>query len=99
MNKPIFVVIDGVSNVFTSWSEYHAATFSPDCTVEAVHPLTITGKTYNERRENLRNLAIDIQSAEQGGISYYELAILQNFFERNARKYGLLTEFRENAIC
>ena len=97
--KPLFVVIDGISNVFTSAEEYHAATFSPDCIIEHINRLEIKGKTYSERREHLRNLAIDIQSANNGGLSYSEYAILADFFDRNAKKYGLLTEFRENAIC
>lgn len=99
MNKPIFAVIDGISNVFTSWSEYRTATFSPDCVIECVRQLKIKGRTYAERRENLRNLAIDIQSADNGGMSYSEWAILGDFFDKNARRYGLLNEFRENAIC
>ena len=97
--KPLFVVIDGIASVFTSAEEYHAATFSPDCIIEHPHTLTIKGKSYQERRENLRNLAIDIQSADNGGLSCMETAILQWFFEKNGRKYGLLTEFRENCIC
>lgn len=32
-------------------------------------------------------------------MSYGELAIWQEHFERLGRRYGLLREFRENAIC
>lgn len=99
MNKPIFAVIDGISNVFTSWSEYHTATFSPDCVIECVRRLEVKGRTYVERREHLLNLAIDIQGADNGGMSYGEFSILVNFFDKNARRYGLLNEFHENAIC
>ena len=31
----IFAVIDDTASIFTTWPEYHAATFSPDCTVTA----------------------------------------------------------------
>lgn len=31
--------------------------------------------------------------------SYGELAYYQNYFEKLGRRYGLLKEFRENAIC
>ena len=97
--KPLFAVIDGISNIFTSAEEYHAATFSPDCKIEHIHRLEIKGKSYQERRENLQNIAIDIQHADNGGLSYFETDILYDFFTRNGKKYGLLTEFRENAIC
>jgi len=63
-------------------------------------PLKITGRNYQEKRENLRNLAIEYQSTyyEFCNYSYGELSILQNFFEVYGRKYGLITEFKENCI-
>lgn len=66
-------------------------------------PFQIDGKTYQERKECLRDLAIDYQSSNDGGtdiqLSYGELADASDFFERMGRKYGLLREFRENCIC
>lgn len=63
----------------------------------------IVGKTYADRKESLRNLAIDFQSANDGDtdltLSYGELCDVCDFFERMGRKYGLLREFRENCIC
>lgn len=91
------------SFLFDSWDAYHAATFPPDVETACCFPLTIRGRTYRERQESLRNLAIDIQyeqsDADGLGLSYLESAELSDFFARNARRYGLLTEFRENAIC
>ena len=62
-------------------------------------PLTVTGKTYAERKKDLKNKAIEWSYA--GGLeawSYGELATIQGFFETNGKRYGLLKEFRENAI-
>ena len=87
------------SFVFPTWEMYHRATFSPDSDVRACYPLKIEGKTYQERKNSLRDLAINIQHADDGGLSWSEYAMLGDFFERNARRYGLLTEFRANAIC
>ena len=63
-------------------------------------PLTVSGKTYAERAADLRNKAIDYQSSwyDFCGFSYGELATIQSFFEKAGRRYGLLTEFRENGI-
>lgn len=97
--KPIFCVINGISNVFTSADEYHAATFSPDCVVECVRRLEVKGKTYAEKSTFLRDLAIDIQGADNGGMSCLEWMILCEFFRRNGKRYGLMTEFHENCIC
>lgn len=64
-------------------------------------PLMVSGRTYRERQENLRDLAIDMQEAisEVACLSMGELQDIADFFERNGRRYGLLEEFRENAVC
>jgi len=94
----IFAVIDDTASIFDTWPEYHAATFSPDCTISAVIPLTIHGSTYAERRDSLSTMAQEIQTADNGGLSYSEAATLNDYFTRQARRYGLLTEFRDNCI-
>lgn len=64
-------------------------------------PLTISGKTYTEKKENLRTLAKNWQWSNHDfcGWSYGELATINDFFETNGRRYGLLSEFKENCIC
>lgn len=56
--------------------------------------------TYQEKKKKAREKAIEWQErfGEQS-ISYEELAIAQFVFEQLGRRYGLLTEFRENGIC
>lgn len=56
--------------------------------------------TYQEKKKKAREKAIEWQErfGEQS-ISYEELAIAQSVFEQLGRRYGLLTEFRENGIC
>lgn len=64
-------------------------------------PLTVSGKTYLDRKNDLRNKAIE-WSNNQGNYtrwSYGELATIQDFFEKFGRRYGLLTDFKENCIC
>lgn len=90
---------DSMSCLFDSMGQLKDATSYPNVTAAHVYELKLNGKTYSDRRESLRNLAIDIQAADNGGLSYMEMYNLQRFFERNARRYGLLTEFHENAIC
>ena len=64
-------------------------------------PLTVSGKTYLDRKNDLRDKAIEWSNTqgEYGAWSYGELSDIQSFFEINGRRYGLLNEFRENAIC
>lgn len=56
-------------------------------------------KTYQELKAKARELAIDFQSwLSENSISYEGLAIASEEFEKLGRRYGLLGEFRENAI-
>lgn len=54
---------------------------------------------YQKRKEAARQEAIDWQ-ADFGNhnYSYGELAFYSDYFEKKAKRYGLLREFRENAI-
>lgn len=96
----IFKDIDGKrkENIYFTWDAWHRDTFSPAVDIEAVILFKVSGKTYTERKNNLIELAKDYQYNEQGGLSYGELAEIYDFFEKNAKRYGLLKEFRENGI-
>ena len=62
-------------------------------------PLTVSGKTYEQRKADLQDKAIMWSNAGSvANWSYGELATIQGFFEENGKRYGLLNEFRENAI-
>lgn len=78
-------------------SIFHAATFSPDIEYEIL-PFKISGKTYAERKNAARQLAIDYQYTNCGGLSCMELSRINNYFETIGARYGLITEYRENAI-
>lgn len=55
---------------------------------------------YQRKKNAAREKAIEWQErfAKQA-MSYEELAIAHSVFEQLGRRYGLLTEFRENGIC
>ena len=59
----------------------------------------VTGKTYQERKESARQLAQKFQTENAPGLSWAEYAEITAYFEKIGRKYGLLEEFRDNAIC
>lgn len=55
--------------------------------------------TYAERKENVREEAIDWQyEASEKNLSYGELAEAGDYFYKMGKRYGLLREFRENGI-
>lgn len=54
---------------------------------------------YAEKKEQIRQEAIDWQNDFcNHNYSYGELAFYSDYFEKLGRRYGLLKEFRENAI-
>lgn len=85
---------------FDCWECFHRATFNPFikqiCVIELGR---LKGKTYKERKECLRNKAVEYSNNQYGGLSYFELSCIQEYFSRYAKRYGLLSEFHENGIC
>lgn len=58
-----------------------------------------TVKNYQTRKEEARRAAIAYQAeASAAAYSLGELAEIQAYFEKIARRFGLVREFRENAI-
>lgn len=61
---------------------------------------TFPVRDYQDAKEAIRDFAQLMGMAfSLCSMSYGELADWQGFFEMVGRRYGLLTEFRENAIC
>ena len=55
--------------------------------------------TYADRKANARQIAIDWQlEASEQNLSYGELAEAGDYFYKLGKRFGLLREFRENAI-
>ena len=54
---------------------------------------------YQKRKESARQKAIDWQLNDSGyPYSYEGLAIIGDYFYKLGKRFGLLREFRENAI-
>lgn len=82
------------------YEQFFKDTFSPINEDIQVLDLKVKGNTYEERKASLEDLAIDYSNNFASlSWSYSELAEIGDFFYRNGKRYGLLKEFRENAIC
>lgn len=82
------------------FEEWEKVTFSPYATDIEMLDFIIKGKTYQEKKESARQLAIDWQLKFAGlSWSYGELYEIESYFLEIGKKYGLLKEFHENAIC
>lgn len=96
----MFIALDKDGN-FAIFSG-NAATFKR-LTGQAVFlDFTISGRTYTEKKDSLKNIAIDyfnlLSDFSGCGFSYGELSAISEYFYNNGKRYGLLEEFRKNAI-
>lgn len=71
---------------YVSWKTLHIISFR------------VPGRTYAARKASLRQLAINYQNANTDGLSWEECTKISDFFAKNAKRYGLTEEFRENGI-
>lgn len=95
--KENFAIYDKKNGGFNEWA---SDTWSPECKNINILNFVIFGKTYQEKKDFLRCLAVKWQlEFAQYSWSYYELYIINNWFYENGKRYGLLKEFKENAIC
>lgn len=87
--------------IFGSWESYHKYTFSPEIETVFCYDFTTSGKTYADRKEFVREYAIEWSNVSGLGYcwSYGELDIIESEFRRLGKQYGLLREFQNNCIC
>lgn len=72
--------------------------FSPCLDPVFVTDFKVTGKTYAERKENARNIAIDVQTFSWPGLYWSECADIENELYRIGKNNGLLNEFRREGV-
>jgi hypothetical protein len=106
MNNLLYVVykdINGLTEtgvLYTDITDFIQDTWNPEdkARVEYTMNFVIKGKTYRERKAALEEIAKDFQNHDVGGLYWSDEILLQNYFEENAKRYGLIEEFRENGI-
>lgn len=58
----------------------------------------VSGRTYKERKESARQLAIDYQHMECGGMYMSEYAEVGDYFRKIGKRYGLSVEFEREGV-
>lgn len=87
-------------NNLNGWNTYYTEAGSPYCKKEKLICFEVEGKTYQERKNHVQELAIEwSHDWHEEELSYGEIDRIRNFFEKQGKRYGLLKEFRENCIC
>jgi len=89
-------------NLYASYEAFYEDTFSPNTEILSVLELgSIKGKTYQDRKSNLQNKAIEysLLMPEIYPISCGEIYEIESYFYHYGKQLGLLKEFKENCIC
>jgi hypothetical protein len=56
-------------------------------------------ETYRQRKDAARDAAIELQNqTNERAVSWKEITEICAYFEKQGKRYGLLTEFRENGL-
>lgn len=99
MKSFIVATIEGNTAVY-DYTGFNTATWNP-C-VELDFPFLVfgklKGKTYADKKAELIDKAIEFTHIDEGGLSYGEYALINEYFETYGKRYGLLKEFKEAGI-
>lgn len=88
-----------IGKLYDLWDEYHADTFSPEVEPLELIDFAVKGKNYRERQSSVGTTARDFQAADIGGLFMSDYARIGDWFTTQGKRYGLIKEFRENAVC
>lgn len=85
---------------FMDYNEYHNKTFCPDSETLFIIDFKYSkkGKSYTDKKNFIREKAKAYQNNFEFIDNLNAVILLQNYFEKWGKKYGLLREFKENAI-
>ena len=86
--------------LFDNFEEFTAALIERDIVIlQCAIELNEVSGTYAEKKAAIESKAIEYSNNAANGLSYGELALIQGYFETYGKRYGLLEDFHENAIC
>ena len=88
-----------VAKLYDRGEDYARDTFSPLVEPLTVIDFSVKGKNYRERQSSVQTIAMDFQTADIGGLFMSDYARIGEWFSTQGKRYGLLKEFRENAVC
>lgn len=90
------------NNLYYSFDQYYRDTFSPEVDTIYFIEFKTCGKTYQEKKQSIVDIAIAFQAYQceesDCDLSWADYSNVTYFFEKMAKRYGLAREFKENAI-
>lgn len=102
MTKLIYLTLEDQNGARATtcktWDQVHAVLSSPAVTPCFIFDFKIKGRNYQERKNYARNMAQFFQSSAAPGLYWSELAELGAAWEKIARRYGLIDEFKNEGL-
>lgn len=91
---------DSRAKICYSMEEVNAFFFNPSYDETFIIPFRVSGKNYALKKADLSQQALDFQIVFSTIENMYEseYQAICSWFEKMGKRYGLLKEFRENAI-
>lgn len=80
-------------------AEMHSITFSPEVQVVTTIDFKVKGKTYQDRKAYLYDIATDFSTHFYPGLFASDCWWIGDWFHIQGKRYGLLEEFIENGLC
>lgn len=87
------------SHLFWCYEEYNEAVFNPDIETIYILELGRVKGDYKAKKAAIKDKAIEYSNNNYPGLSYDNLSYIESYFYNYGKRYGLLSELRENAIC
>ena len=86
------------AELYFNYDKYFSFTFSPDTRVVELIEFITHGKSYQDRKASLHDIAVQWSNADSSGLYLDELCDIDDWFFRMGKRYGLREEFKENLI-
>ena len=88
-----------VGRVYWDWGLFFSDTFPCNIHTDSIIELSVNGKTYAQKKASVSDKARIIQEMlGECSISYFELSEIQNWLLTVGKRYGLMEEFKDNAV-
>ena len=87
-----------VSALYNDWETMTRDTWNPETEIYSVIVFRVRGRTYRDRQADLCNTARRWQYESAPGLSWNEIVDVADWLYAQGKRYGLLRDFREEAI-
>ena len=88
------------NRLYFDHGSYIKDTFNPECETLTTINFALSGYGYKKKKEAARNIAVEWSNiGDVSGLSWFDICHISEWFSTIGKRFGLLSEFRENGLC